>query len=1021
MPRNPWLAIDAVTPPARRARELRHEWEKFVTEGRVNGGVRVPVADSWRRSLGAGVDPLGSRLAPLTADRRDAWARWEMHPLAQAEPLILDRLASIADRSDHLIVISDATGLLLQLAGNARVRSQAADSMNFTEGALWSEDGAGTNAVGTALAADHAVQIFATEHFVEVVQAWTCSAAPVHDPETGELLGVIDLTGLRKNVHPRSLEVVVTTARAVEAHLRGRLQERDDRLRARYQGHLTGGADRRALVAPTGRLIGDDSRGWLRGARLELPPGGGELILPSGTHAFADPVGHEEAFIVRELAGPRAPRRHPLDELRMLADERAALRRVATLVARGVPPPEVFAAVAQEVGQLLGVDVTHMGRYDAEGRATVVGSWSTDGTHLSVGTFGTLDGSSVTGLVFRTCQPARRDHHGATGPIAELTREMGIRSSVGAPIVVAEQLWGVMIASSKADEPLPADTESRIAGFTELVATAISTTEARVDVGRLAEEQAALRRVATLVAQDVPPGELFGAVAQEVGTLLRADLAGMIRYETEDTVTAVATWAAADDHADVEGRWRLDRGGLGMTISRTGRPARVESWHDLPGRVAAFVREELGVHSSVGSPIVVEGRLWGALIVHSTQAEPLAADTESRLENFTELVATAMSNAQARTEVRRLADEQAALRRVATLVARQSPPARIFAAVAEEVGRILGVEHTEMCRYGADRTATLVADWGEPDAVVPVGTRRALEGHNVLSLVHRTGRPVRIDDYASATGFIGKRARELGIRSAVGAPIVVEGRLWGVIIAASRQPEPLPAGIESRMGEFTELAATAIANTQARSDLAASRARIVAATDEERRRVARDLHDGAQQRLVHTVLTLRLARRALENEEADAAALVTEALHEAELGTAELRELAHGILPSVLRHGGLRAGVGALASRTPVPVEIGMFVDRLPAPVEASAYFVVAEALTNVAKHSRATRVEVTAREKDGTLEVQVRDDGVGGARTDGSGLQGLADRLASLDGRLRVESPSGGGTLVAAAIPLPA
>jgi GAF domain-containing protein len=738
-------------------------------------------------------------------------------------------------------------------------------------------------------------------------------------------------------------------------------------------------------------------------------------------HAFAEPVGREEAFIVRELTRRRAPPRPPLDELRMLADERAALRRVATLVARGVPPPAVFAAVAQEVGQILGVDVTHLGRYDADGSVTVVGGWSTDGTHLPVGTPGRAGGSSVTATVFGTCRPARTEHDAVAGQTAALARELGIHSSVGAPIVVDGHLWGVMIASSKDDEPLPADTECRIEGFTELVGTAISSAEARVDAGRLAEEQTALRHVATLVARGVPPSELFGAVAEQVGTLLRADLAGMTRYESDDMVTPLATWAAVGDHAEVDGRWPLDRGDLGMVISRTGRPARVQDWADVPGRTAAFVREEMGVRSSVGSPIVVEGRLWGALIVHSTHTEPLPADTESRLENFTELVATAMSNAQAREEVRRLADEQAALQRVATLVARESPPAQIFAAVAEELGRLLRVSHTKMCRYESDGTATLVADWGEPDPVVPVGTRCVVDGENVVTLVRRTEQPVRIEDYSKATGVIGEHVRRLGVRSAVGAPIVVEGRLWGVMIAASPEAEPLPAATEARIGQFTELAATAISNIQARSDLAASRARIVAATDEERRRVVRDLHDGAQQRLVHTVLTLKLARAALQTGGEDARALVTEALDQAERGAAELRELAHGILPSVLTHGGLPAAVGALASRTPVPVDTHLYVDRLPAAVEASAYFVVAEALTNVAKHAHAQRAEVTAHVRDGTLEVQVRDDGVGGAQTGGSGLQGLADRLSVLDGRLRVESPAGGGTLVEAAIPLAA
>jgi PAS domain S-box-containing protein len=204
-----------------------------------------------------------------------------------------------------------------------------------------------------------------------------------------------------------------------------------------------------------------------------------------------------------------------------------------------------------------------------------------------------------------------------------------------------------------------------------------------------------------------------------------------------------------------------------------------------------------------------------------------------------------------------------------------------------------------------------------------------------------------------------------------------------------------------------------------RAEIAASRARILAAADEQRRRVVRDLHDGAQQRLVHTVITLKLALQALQNEQDVAPALVTEALDHAQCATAELRDLAHGILPEVLTRGGLRAGVDALASRMPVPVENGVSVSRLPTAVEATAYFFVAEALTNLAKHARARHAKVTARIEDGTLVVHIRDDGMGGARPDGSGLLGLADRLASLDGQLRVESPTNGGTLIAAAIPI--
>jgi signal transduction histidine kinase len=322
-----------------------------------------------------------------------------------------------------------------------------------------------------------------------------------------------------------------------------------------------------------------------------------------------------------------------------------------------------------------------------------------------------------------------------------------------------------------------------------------------------------------------------------------------------------------------------------------------------------------------------------------------------------------------------------------------------------------------VCRYESDGTVTFVASAGER---IPVGSRWPLGETNLATLVFETGRSARIDNYADATGPLAEDLREEGVRSAVGTPIIVEGRLWGLIAAGSSQEHPPPPDTEARLASFTELVATAIANAEARTEVAASRARLVAATDDERRRVVRDLHDGAQQRVVNTIITLKLACEALEQGQEAVPALVHEALDNAERANVELRELAHGILPTVLTRGGLRAGVDALASRTPVPVEVDVSVGRLPTAVEATAYFVVAEALTNVAKHARAGRAEVMARIADGTLAVQVRDDGIGGARPEGSGLVGLADRLAALDGRLGVESPADGGTLVSAAIPLP-
>jgi signal transduction histidine kinase len=431
------------------------------------------------------------------------------------------------------------------------------------------------------------------------------------------------------------------------------------------------------------------------------------------------------------------------------------------------------------------------------------------------------------------------------------------------------------------------------------------------------------------------------------------------------------------------------------------------------------VGRELGLRSSVGAPIVVDGRQWGVMIASSKGDRELPADAESRIAAFTELVATAISNTEARSEVHRLADQQAALRRVATLVAREPSPEQVFAAVAEELKRLFDARATAVGRLEPDGTMTIAAASGTAPDELSVGSRFNPDSSLALAEVMRTGRSARVDGYNHAPERIGQLAQRLGIRCSVAVPIIVDGSPWGALGAATER-EQFPADAEQRMAAFTELAATAISNIQTRSDLAASRARLVAATDDERRRVVRDLHDGAQQRLVHTIITLKLAQQAMENQEDYLSELVSEALEHAEQATGELRDLAHGILPAALTRDGLSAGVAALASRTPVPVEIDVSVGRLPTPVEATAYFVVAEALTNVAKYARARHATVTARIADGTLVLEVRDDGIGGARADGSGLVGLADRLAALDGRLRIESPAGGGTLLAAAIPLP-
>jgi signal transduction histidine kinase len=534
----------------------------------------------------------------------------------------------------------------------------------------------------------------------------------------------------------------------------------------------------------------------------------------------------------------------------------------------------------------------------------------------------------------------------------------------------------------------------------------------------LAEEQAALRRVATLVAQGVAPQEVFAAVTEEVVRVLRVELVRMGRYGPDDTVTFVAGSGMTEVFFPTGARVKLGGENVSTRVARSGASARIDTYTDASGAIGATLREH-GVPAAVGTPIIVGGRLWGVMAASPRPGQQLPADAESRLAQFTELLAMAVANAESRAGLQQLAAEQAALRRVATLVAEGVPADDLFAAVAEEVGRLLGVEYTHLGRYESDETFTFVAVSSSSGPLLPVGSRLALGGKNLATTVLKTGLPARLDGFADATGPIGAAAQQMGVRSAVAAPIIVAGRLWGLVSVGSIE-QSLPEDTEARLAQFTELLATAIANAESRADVAASRARIVAAADETRRRIERDLHDGAQQRLVHTVIVQQLALRALHNGDPNLGELMAEALRHAEAANAELSELAHGILPSVLTREGLRAGVQALVTRMSLPVRVDVCGERLAAGVEATAYFVVSEALTNVVKHAKAASAEVTAGVRSGVLRVAIRDDGVGGAHArDSSGLRGLQDRVAAQDGQLFMESAPGEGTLVRALLPL--
>jgi GAF domain-containing protein/two-component sensor histidine kinase len=875
------------------------------------------------------------------------------------------------------------------------------------------------------------------------------------------------------------------------------------------------------------------------------------------------------------------------EALAELAEEQAALRRVATLVAAGAPPAEVFEAVSAEVAALIAADGAALTRFEADGTVTAVSGWSTEGGYVYVGRRYDLEGT-VSSLVFETGRPGRIDNYDGPGGALEDARQMGWRSAVGAPITVEGRLWGVVAVSSKSEQPLPRDTEDRLAQFTELVATAIANAESRDALARLADEQAALRRVATLVARDAPPGEVFDAVAMEVGNLLDTDITVVGRYDGDGSATAIGSWSASPGGVPVGTRTVLGGHNVTTLVAETARPARVDGYDDASSEAsgeAAEIARHHGWRSSIAAPIIVEGRVWGVMLVATQRPEAFPAGAEERLAAFTDLVATALANAQAHDKVRLFGEEQAALGRVATLVASGAAPEQVFTAVVDEASSLLGLERIEFVRYDGDNTGTVIAASGEHP--FPPGSTWSLDDPSVMATVARTSRTARIDDYGALKGEIARVARSAGFRSAIGAPMTVEGRLWGVIIAISTEPEPIPERSEARLGQFTDLVSTAVANAEARqalervaaeqatlrriatlvaqglkpevifaavieetaatfraitcierfepdpfgmilvgvseetnvpvgtrweldeglasaevyrtgrsarlgadydwssrrgpvaeevrrlgivsqvscpiivegrlwgvitlnareelppdteqrlekftdlvttaianaegkSELAASRRRIVAASDYARRRIERDLHDGVQQQLVSLRLELTAMKAdppigdALEEQLASVIADVRSVLD-------ALVETARGIHPAILSQGGLEAALRVLARRSTVPVELHAQIDGpLPDEVEVAAYYVAAEALTNVSKHAQANDVELIAALDNGVLTLEVRDDGIGGADpARGSGIVGLTDRVEALGGTISIASPPGGGTTLTVRLPV--
>ena len=749
-----------------------------------------------------------------------------------------------------------------------------------------------------------------------------------------------------------------------------------------------------ALTSGVGAPIITEGRVW-----------GAITVLGSGPSLPASAEDRLEMFA--KLVATAIANAQARANLAALANDQAALRRVAELVARGAAPREIFAAVATEASQLLDDQAMTLVRYEGERELVVVAS---SGGPAPVGERIRFEAETLPDRVRREARVVRVDDY-TREPDSALADSYGLAAAVAAPISVEAEVWGMLTATS-GGPPLSAGTEQRLQQFAELVAAALATSQARTDLQALADAQTALRRIAELTAQQAPTDAVLEAVAVQASRLASVEFGMLLRFEPDGSTEIMALDGAP---ANFEVGMRAPGTGDGAVhrVWRTRRAARIDDLGSMSGQWPQMAHR-FGFSTSAGVPILLDGRLWGALIVVGRDA-PMPPAIETHLTGFAELVSTAISAAQARGELRVLADEQAALRRVAELVARGAALDEVFAAVATEASKLLGDLAAALLRYDPGGLAVAVAVCNSP---VSLGLRIPSGSETATGEVLRTGRAVRVDSFDGTQ--LAQLARELDVRAGVAVPVMVEGRVWGALITSTPGP-PLPPGTEQRLAQFAELAAAAIANAENKAKLTASRARVVATADETRRRVQRDVHDSAQQRLVHTIITLKLARDAIAAGDS-AGALVEEALTNAERANAELRDVVRGILPAALTRGGLRSGLESLVADLAVPVDLRVSAPRLPTQLETTAYFIVAEALTNVVKHARASRaaVEIEVQVEAQTLSIHVRDDGSGAADpAHGTGLTGMLDRVEASEGTLEIVSPAGLGTTLHATLPL--
>jgi PAS domain S-box-containing protein len=856
--------------------------------------------------------------------------------------------------------------------------------------------------------------------------------AAVDQPELDEVLDAAHLA-LERGLSLRSLEVS-------EQHRSALLDAIPDNVfRVRSDGFFLDAHVKRSILGPANAFIGhniaelvprDIAAQILEAIQKVVETGEPERVEYQLN--VEETSVYIEARIVRQSADEVVAITRDVTDLkqseaalRELAEEQAALRRVATLAAEvGDRQPErVFSTVTEEVAKLLGAQSAYTVRFD-DGTAVDVGSWAGPGIELlPLSSTVPLDSETPLVLVQRTGAPARIDsYEGVSGDLAAEMRSVGWRAAVAAPIYVSGRVWGAICAGRTIDEPFPPGAERRIGEFGEIVGIALASADAREQLAGLAEEQAALSRVAVAVATAASPEAVFDVVTEELARLLDADAANLVRFDArtdEEGGLVVGSWSEPGVPISAKGTRATLYGGALSRVRHTGRPSRgsVADPENSPGLVARL--RELRITSLVAAPIEVSGELWGAVVVSVTGDEELAPDAEDRIGQFARLVAVALASTEAREQLAGLADEQAALSRVAVAVATGEQPDRLFNAVSEEVGRLLGARAAATVRYVEGEDASvIVGGWQRDGRFDRVGVKVPFQGR-AIARVHESGRPARID-IENEPPDVQKDMTAEGVSSGVAAPIVVSGRLWGATSVSIGPTDRFAADAEERLGKFTRLVAVALANAEAREQLTASRARIVQAGDAERRRLERNLHDGAQQRLVTHSLSLRLALSKIRDDPAGAQELLEASASELSLALEELRELARGLHPAILSDRGLGAALEALATRAPVPVDLGdVPAERLPPSVEAAAYYVVAESLTNVAKYAEARSAHVSVMRRDGIAIVEVKDDGVGGAdATRGSGLRGLADRVEALQGRLVVTSEKGRGTRVRAEIP---